>query len=229
MFEEREREREFSEEESLYADLYEKNGMCYDITYTDDDDEEVSESWEFIEKYKENIEDIISDLKSGLTDDLFDSVQVQLISGDKHVSTNLIQDALRYECLEQAIDSDGGLCTSSQNIIHFGLTQDQTEAIYVDVNNTRTVVPINDVKSTLGFSRTQKIESITPVKFDPEEFDHKGKSTFVSLFSVIFSLDQLGTINKQINLVQDIDPKTQSIDLGNITDISSFTKSLKSD
>jgi len=55
--------------------------------------------------------------------------------------------------LELAIGSDGGLCTSSQNIIHFGLTQDQSEAIFVDVNKTRTVVPSDDVKSTLGFSR----------------------------------------------------------------------------
>lgn len=120
-------------------------------------------------------------------------MQIQLITGDKDsevaTSTTLIQDALKYECLELAIDSDGGLCKSSQNIIQFGLTQDQTEAIYVDVNKTKTVVPSDHTKNTLGFSRAQKLESITPVKFDAEEFDHKGKSTFVSLFSVIFSLD----------------------------------------
>jgi hypothetical protein len=76
----------------------------------------------------------VTDLKSGLTSDLFDSVQVQVVTGDKEgkdgASTTLIQDALKFECLELASDSsyssddDARLCKSSQNIIQFGLTQD---------------------------------------------------------------------------------------------------------
>jgi hypothetical protein len=136
LYEELDKEREFSEELSLYADLYEKNGLCYDITYMDPDDDdtddegtEYSTTIEFIYKYKSYIDDIVSDLKSGLTSDLFDSLQVQLVSGDKNgTSTTLIQDALKFECLEMASDSsytsddDARLCKSSQNIIQFGLT-----------------------------------------------------------------------------------------------------------
>ena len=134
MFEERDAEREFSEDLSFYADLYEKNGLCYDITYMDPDDDdtddegtEYSKTYEFVNKYKGYIDSIIGDIKSGVTTDLFDSVQVQMVTGDKDsedaISSILIQDALSYDCLELATDSsytnddDARLCKKSQNII----------------------------------------------------------------------------------------------------------------
>ena len=83
-YEDMEKERDFSAQ--FYADLYEKNGLCYDITYIeedDDDEEEISESFEFLAKYKGYIDDIVYELKSGITEELFDSIQVQLVSGSK--------------------------------------------------------------------------------------------------------------------------------------------------
>jgi hypothetical protein len=43
-----------------------------------DDEEEITESFEFLSKYKGYIDDIVYELKS-----FFDSIQVQLISGSK--------------------------------------------------------------------------------------------------------------------------------------------------
>jgi hypothetical protein len=80
------------------------------------------------------------------------------------------------------------------------------------------------VKNTLAFSRGQKFENTVSVNFDAKEFDHKNEKAFETLFSVIFSLDQFGSIDKEITLIQDVDPSSNStkvIDLGNITDIAS--------
>jgi len=109
-------------------------------------------------------------------------------------------------------------------VVQFGLTQDQTETIYVDVNKTKTVMASNLVKNTLAFTRASKFENTISVNFDPKEFDHKNEKAFETLFSVIFSLDQFGSIEKEITLIQDVDPSSNStkvIDLGNITDIAS--------
>ena len=59
----------------------------------------------------------------------------------------------------------------------------------------------NLVKNTLAFSRAQKLENNIYVNFDPKEFDHKNAKSFETLFSVIFSLDQFGSIDKEVTLV----------------------------
>ena len=90
----------------------------------------------------------------------------------------------------------------------------------MDVNKTKTTVPSDEIITKLGFNRAQKIESITPVHFDPIEFEHNNEDSFLTLFSVIFSLDQVGTINKEVTLIQDVDPNAESIDLSEIQTLS---------
>ena len=59
----------------------------------------------------------------------------------------------------------------------------------------------NLVKNTLAFSRAQKLENTISVNFDPKELEHKNEKLFQTLFSVVFSLDQFGTIEKEVTLI----------------------------
>ena len=80
LYEEINRDKEY--DEIFYEDLYEKNGLCYNITYTDEEDDDTDDegtqySYQnitFISKYHGYIDDIIFEIKDGLANHLVDSI-----------------------------------------------------------------------------------------------------------------------------------------------------------